>query len=88
MDCGDQIPVSVLHVLEADIPQDSCVVEQDIDTAKGLNSSLYYGLAILDAVVVGDGASASCLDLVDDDICGLSYMKSAYTSLIPGVQCY
>jgi hypothetical protein len=71
MDCRDQIPVGILHVLEADVAQDSCIVEQNIDTAKCFDGSLYYGLAVLDAIVVGNGASASRLDLSDDDVCGL-----------------
>jgi hypothetical protein len=73
VDLHDQVPVGILHIFETDIPQDSCIVDEHIDTAKSLDCSLYYGLAVLDAVVVGNGASASSLDLVDDNICCLLY---------------
>jgi len=33
----DQVPVVVLHVLEADVPEDTGIVDQDIDSAKCLD---------------------------------------------------
>ena len=68
MDLHDQVPILVLEVLEANVTQDTGVVDEDIDSAKCLDGSLYDGLAILDGIVVGDGLAASSLDLVDDDI--------------------
>jgi hypothetical protein len=71
MDSHDQVPVLVLHVLEADIPQDTGIVEQHIDAAIVLDGCLDDLLAICDAVVVGYCFAASGFDLVDDDISGL-----------------
>lgn len=71
MNTVDEIPVRVLHVLEADIPQDTRVVEKHIDTAKVLDGSLDDSLAVLDAVIVGDSLAAGGPDLIDNDICGL-----------------
>lgn len=68
MDIGDQVPISVLDVLEADISQDTSVVDEDIDTAECLNCGLNDLLAIHDGVVVGDGFAACGLDLVDNYI--------------------
>jgi hypothetical protein len=67
----DQIPVGILHVLKADIAQNTSVVEQNINAAEGLDGGLDNGFAILDTVVVGDGLAASGADLLDDIICGL-----------------
>jgi hypothetical protein len=64
----DQVPVLVLHILEADIPQDTCVVKQDIDAAEVLDGGFDDLLAILNAVVVGYCFAARGFDLVDDDI--------------------
>jgi hypothetical protein len=68
VDLEDQVPVLVLHVLEADVAQDAGVVDQDVDAPKGLDGRLDDLVAVLDAVVVGNGLAACGLDLVDDDI--------------------
>jgi hypothetical protein len=67
----DQVPIVVLHVLEADISEDSGIVDQDVDSAKGLDGSVDDLFTIFDRVVVGNGLASSCLDLVDYDVCGL-----------------
>jgi hypothetical protein len=69
----NQIPVLVLHVFEADIPQDTRVIEQHINAAVGLDSRLDDLLTVCDAVVVGYCFAACGFDLVDDNICGLCY---------------
>jgi hypothetical protein len=48
MDSVDQIPVRLLHILEADIAQDTSVVDEDIDAAECVDSSLDDGLSVLD----------------------------------------
>lgn len=67
----DQVPVLILHVLEADITEDTGIVKEDIDTAEVLNGSLDDGLTILNAVVVGSRLTASGADLLDNEVCGL-----------------
>lgn len=71
VDCGDQVPVGVLHVLEADVAENTGIVDQDIDAAEGVNGSLDDLVTKLDAVVVCNGLASSLLDLVDDDISSL-----------------
>lgn len=71
MNSVDQIPIGIFHVLKANIPQDTSVIKQNINAAEGLNSGLDNRITVLDAVVVGDGLTASGPDLVDDNICGL-----------------
>ena len=70
----DEIPVGILHVLEADIPENTSVVEQNIDAAEVLDGRLNDGLTVLDAVVVGNRLAAGGADLLNDDICGLFTM--------------
>ena len=48
VDLHDQVPVVVLHVLEADIPEDAGVVDQDIDSAKRLDGSIDNLFTIFD----------------------------------------
>ena len=67
----DQVPVLVLHVLEADIAQDPGVVDEDVDAAEVLDGRVDDGLAVLDAVVVGGSVSTGGFDLGDDDVCCL-----------------
>ena len=71
MDRVDQIPVLILHVLEADVSEDASIVDEDINAAKGLDSGLNDPVTILNAIVVGDRLSAILLDLVHDDISSL-----------------
>jgi hypothetical protein len=68
VDLVDEIPVLILHVLEADIAEDTSVVDEDIHTTEALDGGVDDGLAILDAVVVGDGLAARGTDLLNDDI--------------------
>jgi hypothetical protein len=70
----DEVPVGILHVLEADIAEDTGVVEQNIDTTEVLDGSLDDGLTVLDAVVVGNRLAAGGADLLNNDICGLVKM--------------
>lgn len=68
MNFVNQVPILVLHILKADISENSSVVDQDIDAAKGLDSGIYDLVAELNTVVVRNGLSASCFDLLDNDI--------------------
>lgn len=60
----NQIPILILHVLEADIAENAGIVDQDIDAAEGVDGGLDNVLAVLDRVVVGYCISASLLDLL------------------------
>jgi hypothetical protein len=74
----DQIPVLIFHVFEGDVTQDTSVVDENIDSPKVLDSGFNNGLAILDAVVVGDGLAAGLANLVDDDIGSLPTSVSCF----------
>lgn len=63
----------VFHIFEADVSENTSIVDQDIDAAVGLDGGLNDLIAIGDAVIVGDGLSASGFDLIDDYICGLEF---------------
>lgn len=85
MDLVDQVPILVLDVLEADVSQDTSVVEENINAAECLDGRLNDSLAVLNGVVVGDGLAARGLDLVDYYISGLA--RSA-TSRTPSASSY
>ena len=71
MDLVDQVPVRLLHVLEADIAKNTGVIDEDINAPKGIDCGLDDVLSILDGIVVGDRITASGLDLLDYFVCGL-----------------
>jgi hypothetical protein len=48
VDPVDQIPVRLLHILEADVSQDTSVVDEDIDATECVDSCLDDGVSILD----------------------------------------
>jgi len=74
VDLEYQVPVVVLHVLEAYVAQDAGVVDEHVDTAEALDGSVDDAVAELDRVVVGHGLAAGGLDLVDDDIGSLQLL--------------
>ena len=69
---NDQVPVLIFHVLEANVTQNACVVDQDVDSPKFLDGCLDYTLAIYHIVVVGNSLSASSPDFIDNDISSLN----------------
>lgn len=71
MNCVDQIPILVLHVLERDISQDTGIVDENIDAAKILDGCVDNCLSVLHAVVVGDGLSAGLANFFNYNIGGL-----------------
>lgn len=71
VDLEDQVPVLVLDILEADISQDTGIVDEDVDTAKRLDRSVDNLVTVLYGIVVCDSLSAGLLYLVDNDIGGL-----------------
>lgn len=64
----DKVPVLIFHVLETDIPEDTGVVEKDIDAAKVLDGGFNDGFAVLDTVVVCYCLAASSSDFIDNHI--------------------
>lgn len=68
MHLHNQVPVLILHVLEANVTEDTSIVDKDVYPAKCLESGLNDGLSVLDTVVVGNGLAASLLDLLDNEI--------------------
>lgn len=76
VDLHDQVPVQVLHVLEADVAQDAGVVDEDVDAAESLDGRVDDLVSVLDAVVVGDRLATGSLDLVDYNIGGLEGVRN------------
>jgi hypothetical protein len=81
MNLVDQVPVLLLHVLEADIAQNPGIVDEHIDTPKVVDGRLDDRISVLDRIVVGNGLAAYSADRVDDFVCGL---YALLTSLVEG----
>ena len=69
VDSVDEIPVRLLHILEADIAEDAGIVDEHINTTEGVDGRLDNGLPILDRVIVGDRLAACGADIVHDLVC-------------------
>lgn len=67
----NKIPVGILHILEADVTEDSSIVNENVNATKVLDRGLNDRITILHAVVVGNSLTASGTDLLNYDICGL-----------------
>lgn len=67
----DQVPVCLFHVLEADIAQDTSIVDENIDPPKGIDRSLDDVLSVLNGVIVGNRLTACGFDFLDDFVCSL-----------------
>jgi len=72
----DEVPVRLLHVLEADISQDAGIVDENINATKGINGRFDDSFSILDRIVVADGLAACGADLFDDLVCCLVVVVS------------
>jgi hypothetical protein len=68
MNLVDQVPVGLLHVLEADIAQDTGIVDQHVDATKVVDGRLDNEITILDRVVVCDRLAACGANLLNDCI--------------------
>lgn len=73
---NDQIPIGICHILEADISQDSGIVQQYINSAEGVDCSFYDFLAILDAVVICYSFAASGTYFIDNYVGSLRFTVS------------
>lgn len=71
MNLDNQIPVFILHVLEADVPQDARIVDQDVDSSEILDGCLNDVLAIDHIIVICNGFSTGGSNFLDNDIGGL-----------------
>lgn len=78
MNIDDQVPVLVAQVLEADIPKNTGIVEEDIHTTIGLYGSFDDLLTARDTVVICYRFAASGFDLVDNYIRSLRILEYAY----------
>lgn len=76
MNSVDQIPIGIFHVLEADVAQNTSIVEQNIDATEGFDSGVDDRFTIFDAVVVGNGFPTSGTNFLDDIICSLQSGQS------------
>ena len=72
----NKIPILVLHVLKANIPENTSIVNEDIDAAKVLDSRVDNGFTVLDTVVVGSSLASGSFNFLDHDIGSLYQAKS------------
>ncbi len=80
MDLEYQIPILIFHILEADISEDSSIIDEDVYPAKVLNGGLNDCFSILHAVIISDRLSACGFDLVDNNIGGLGSTITSQSS--------
>lgn len=78
MNFDGQIPIGIRHILEADIPQDPGVVDENVYPAEFSYGRLDNPLSILNAVVICYCFAASSSDLVDDNVRCLHRDQSAW----------
>lgn len=72
VDLGNQIPVLVLHILKADITEDTGIVNENIYTAEVLNSGVDNAFTVLNTIIVGNSLPTSGFNLIDHNIGGLN----------------
>lgn len=64
----DGVPQVVVHVGEGLVTEDTSVVDNDINTAKGVNGALDDGIAILGRSLDTDSLAAELLNLLNDGV--------------------
>ena len=63
-----QVPVVVSHILEADIPENASIVQQDVYSAELSDGRVDDSIPVFDAVVIGNGISTRSPYLVDHSV--------------------
>lgn len=76
MNLVNKIPILVLHVLKANVPQNARIVNENINSTKALYGRINNPLAIGNAIVIGHGLSSILLDFVNDNVGSLSHFVS------------
>jgi len=67
----NQIPVSISNLFEGNVAQDAGIVNDDVDSTKGLDGSINDLVTVLNRVVVSNGLTASSDNLFDNNISSL-----------------
>lgn len=68
MDLHDDVPHLVVHVGEGLVPEDTGVVDEDINAAVSINRALHNGIAVRHIGLVSDSLATEFLDLLDDGV--------------------
>ena len=66
MNLDNEVPVIIGHVLEADIPQNTRIVQKYVYPAKFCDCCFNDSIAILDTVIVGYSMASRFSDFVND----------------------
>lgn len=76
MNSHNDVPIGVLHILQSNVSQDTCVVNKHIDPAEVFDGSLDDLIALLNGIVICYGLATSVDDLFDD-LVGCLYIVRA-----------
>ena len=85
VDLINQIPVVFGHLVEAFVPQDAGIVDDDVDAAEIVHRGLDDLVAIGNGIVVGNGFATGSNDFVHHQISGSfagAFTKSAATQVV------
>lgn len=75
MDIHDHIPILILHILQARIYQDCCIIIVNINTSKTLKSRTNNSVSKFDAMEFCTPISPTIDKLFDDWICSLTELN-------------
>lgn len=67
----NQIPVSISNLFEGNVAQDAGIVNDDVDSTKGLDGGINDLVTVFNRVVVSNGLTASSDNLFDNNISSL-----------------
>lgn len=68
MDADNIIPLLIGHIGESLVPQDTGIVDHNIDSAVGIDGGLDDRIPVLNRCLVADSFSTEFLNLLDDGI--------------------
>lgn len=68
MDIDNTVPLLVRNISKSPVPKDTGVVDEDIDSAIGVNRGLHHSLAIFHRSLVSYRLASQGFDLVDNRV--------------------
>lgn len=76
MNFHDEIPILIFHLLEGDISEDSCIIDEDIDSSEIIHCCFNNLISKLDRIIVGYSRASFRFNFLNNFIC--SWARSTF----------
>jgi hypothetical protein len=72
MDFNNDVPILLLHFLEWNIPENTSIIYQNIDSTEIIYGSFYYFISKLNGIIISNCNSTFRFNFLDYFVCSLA----------------